>query len=143
MKKTGLVLTLAVAFIAIAACPASDADASEASNGDFPSISEIFSTIDWPDYGFDTFMDDAKIVLSMEMWNHISTYLGELVNFIVEDTFIGKPFDISEEQFTGDTWYVNVFMLLCIIIAIVCILGALYSYFVNRDTFHNSRKKHD
>ena len=141
MKKTGLVLALAIVFMATAVCATGSADVSAASDSSFPSVSEIFSTVEWPDYGFDTFLEDAGVVFSAEMWGGITTYVGDLVGFLVEDTFLGDLTNVSKEQFTGDTGYVNVFVLICTIIALVCIFGAVFSYVSNRKTFSKSRKK--
>ncbi len=141
MKKTGLVLALAVVFVA-AICATGSVDASGASDSaGFPSVSEIFSTVEWPDYGFSDFMDDAKTAFSAEMFGQIASYFGDLVSFVVNDTFLGNLKDVSEESFTGDAGYVNIFVLICTVIALICILGAVLSYLVNRKTFIKARKQ--
>ena len=141
MKKTGLVLALAVVFVA-AICATGSVDASGASDSaSFPSVSEIFSTVEWPDYGLDDFFADAGVVFSAEMFGQIATYFGNLVTFIAEDTFLGDLANVSEESFTGDTGYVNIFVLICTVIALICVLGAVLSYLMNRKTFSKARKK--
>ena len=141
MKKTGLVLALAVVFVA-AICATGSVDASGASDStSFPSVSEIFSTVEWPDYGFDNFIEDAGVVFSAEMFGQIASYFGELVSFIMEDTFLGDITNVSADSFSGDEGYVNIFVLVCTVIAVICILGAVLSYLMNRKTFSKARKQ--
>ena len=64
MKKTGLVLALATLFIVATVCATGSVDAASGSESSFPSASEILSTVEWPDYSFQTFLDDAKIMFS-------------------------------------------------------------------------------
>ena len=141
MKKTGLVLALAIVFMTSAICVTGSTDAYAASDSGFPSVSEIFSTVEWPDYGFDNFLEDASVVFSVDMWKQIFTYIGDLGTFIVEDTFLGTLTNVTEEQFTGDSAYVNIFVLICTIIALIRIFGAVISYLVNRKTFTKARKQ--
>ena len=67
MKKTGLVLALATVFIVATVCATGGVDAASESDSSFPSASEILSTVQWPDYNFQTFLDDAKVMFSAEM----------------------------------------------------------------------------
>ena len=142
MNKTGLVLTLTAICLAVMVCSTGSVDAaSESTEVTFPSMSEIFSTLELPDYSFQTFLDDAKTVFSADMIEQMGTYLGHLIGFITEDTFLADIGSIDSETFTGNNGYVNIFVLLCVIIASICILGALITYFANRKTFRNARKQ--
>ena len=134
MKSTwASVLTVAViAFAAI--CIADDSSAAQ-----FPSIDEITSTINAPDYSVDRFFSDVKYMFSADMLKSMVDYGSNLITFLKEDTFLGHigSGDVKE-SFTSN--YLNIVVLLCFIIAAICILGAFISYFVNRKTFFRLRE---
>lgn len=139
MKKTGLVLTTVAVCLVAAICVTGSADAAtESSSASFPSVSEIFSTIQFPDYTFETFMNDFQYVFSSDMMSEMGTYLGHLGTFLVEDTFLGGDPDSS--SFSTDDGYVNIFVLLALIIAILCVIGAVITYLVNRKTYRKARE---
>lgn len=141
MKKTGLVLALALVFVVAGVCATGSTDAYASDGSGFPSVSEIFSTVEWPDYSFSTFMDDFKTMFSAEMWSQIALYFNELKDFIILDTFLGDLANVSGESFTGENAYVNIFVLICVVIAIICVFGALFAYLANRKTFNRARDK--
>ena len=136
MKSTwALVLTVA----ALAVSGAFIAD--EASAAQFPSVDEILDTYNPPNYSIDRFMDDTRTVFSPAMFKQMADYGGDLISFIVHDTFfadIGS--DNLSDDFSGKASYINIFVLACLIIAIICVLGAFISYMKNRDTFFRHRE---
>ncbi len=136
MKSTlALVLSIAV----IAACGVLIADESSA-QPEFPSFNEIVQEFRFPAYSFDRFVSDAQTMFSESMFRQMGDYGGNLISFIAEDTFVA---DIGSgnlaDSFTGGN-YINIFVLVCFIIAIICVLGALISYAVNRKTFLMERE---
>jgi len=140
MKKTGLVLALATVFIVATVCATGGVDATSESDSSFPSASEILSTVQWPDYSFQTFLDDAKVMFSAEMMGQISDYVSDLFKFLKEETFLAEPTNVQPDAFTGDAGYINTFVAVCLCIAIICILGAVIAYLANRGTFKKARK---
>ncbi|MBO5669026.1 MAG: hypothetical protein J6R75_01515 [Candidatus Methanomethylophilaceae archaeon] len=140
MKKTGLVLALATLFIVATVCATGSVDAASGSESSFPSASEILSTVEWPDYSFQTFLDDAKIMFSAEMMGQVFTYIGDLFSFLGEETFLAEPTTVQPDSFTGDAGYINIFVAICLGIAFICIFGAIIAYLANRGTFKKARK---
>lgn len=138
MKKTGLVLAMATLLIVATVCATGSADAASGSESSFPSISEIFSTVQWPEYDF---WADASTLFSAEVLGQIGSYLVDLGSFIINDTFLSDLGNLSMESFSGDEGYVNIFVLICLVIAIICILAAVGSYLANRKTFAKARKE--
>ena len=137
MKSTWA-LALTVAVVAVAGAFIAD-DSSAAPQ--FPSIDRIIDTYQPPDYSIERLIDDAQTIFSPEMFTQIKNYGGDLISFIAEDTFFA---DIGSsklsEDFSGTGDYINIFVLACLIIAIVCVVGALLSYLRNRDTFSMRRE---
>ena len=142
MKSTlALVITIAL----IAACGvlvADDASAAEgSSSSEFPSFKEIIDTVKFPEYSLDRFVNDTQTMFSAEMFKQMGDYGGNLIDFIVDDTFVGNigSGNMSESFSSGN--YINYFVLACFIIALVCVLGAFISYFLNRKTFMMEREE--
>ncbi|MGN1044989.1 MAG: hypothetical protein ACI4Q9_03430 [Candidatus Methanomethylophilaceae archaeon] len=135
MNRTGLVVAVLAACFIVTVGAAGEADAASPS---FPSVSEIFDTITLPDYTFQTFIDDTATVFSENMINNMVTYTSGLIDYLTTETFLsGEP---EASSFTGDAGYVNIFLVLCIVIAVVCILGAMITYIANRKTYGKARK---
>ena len=126
MKSTWA-LVLSVGLIVMAAVVVADESSAAP---EFPSVDEIFSTVQAPNYSFDRFVSDAQTMFSESMFRQMGDYGGNLISFIAEDTFVA---DIGSgnlaDSFTGGN-YINIFVLVCFIIAIICVLGALISRLV-------------
>ena len=142
MKSTlALVITIAL----IAACGVLVADdasaAEESSSPEFPSFKEIIDTVEFHEYSLDRFLNDTQTIFSAESFKQMGDYGGDLIDFIVNDTFVGNigSGNLSESFSSGN--YINYFVLACFIIAIVCVLGAFISYFLNRKTFMMEREE--
>ena len=142
MKSTlALVITIAL----IAACGVLAADEASAAEGssspEFPSFKEIIDTVKFPEYSLDRFVNDTQTMFSAEMFKQMGDYGGNLIDFIVDDTFVGDigSGNMSESFSSGN--YINYFVLACFIIALVCVLGAFISYFLNRKTFMMEREE--
>lgn len=129
-------LILAIAITAVCCIGISD----ESSAAEFPSADEIIDTVDFPDYSFDDFVEGAKYMFSDEMIKSMADYGTNLITFVSEDTFVK---DIGEGNVSGDSFtgnYINIFVLLCLIIAIICVLSAVIGYIRNRNTYLKSRE---
>ena len=139
MKSTWA-LVLSVGSLVAAAVIVSDE--SSAAAPEFPSVDEIFSTVQAPNYSFDRFVSDFQTMFSEKMLRSMLNYGGDLINFIINDTFVA---DIGNgnlsEDFSGPKSYINIFVLACFIIAIICILGAILSYVHNRDIYTINREE--
>lgn len=136
MKSTWLfVLALAVALVGLPGL----ADDSSA-QPEFPSVGEILRTVEAPDYSVDRFISDTQLMFSPAMIKEMFGYGGDLVGFLFHETFLGEIFTGGVvEAFTGDTNYINYFVLACLIIAAICVVGAFLSYYHNRDTYFRFR----
>ena len=107
-----------------------------------PTFNEIIDTIQPPDYSMDRFISDTQTMFSESMLRQMGTYASGLISFICNDTFIGHIFDgKAADSFEGDTNYINLFVLACVIIALICVLGAFASYMKNRKTFFKYREE--
>lgn len=107
-----------------------------------PTFDEIVSTIEPPDYSMDRFISDTQLMFSESMLRQMGDYGSGLISFIVDDTFIGNiPSGTVGEAFEGDTNYINYLVLACIVIALICVLGAFASYMKNRKTFFKYREE--
>lgn len=105
-----------------------------------PTVNEIIDTIQPPDYSLDRFISDTQTMFSAKMFRQMGEYGSGLFSFLADDTFLGHVADgKAGESFEGDTNYINYFVLACIIIALVCVLGAFASYVKNRKTFFKYR----
>ena len=138
MKSTWMfVLALAVALAGVTGL----ADVSSAEQPEFPSVAEILDTVKAPDYSVDRFISDTQLMFSESMLRQMGSYGSDLIRFLADDTFLGQigSGDVSE-SFSGDTNYINYFVLACIAIAVVCVLGAFLSYLKNRKTFFKYRE---
>ncbi len=135
--KTIWAMVLTVALITT--CGVIAADESSAAP-EFPSVGEIIDTFEPPDYSIDRFISDTQMVFSESMFRQMFEYGGDLINYIIEDTFIADigSGDLSS-SFDSDH-YLNFLVLACFIIAIVCVLGAFISWGVNRHTFGMNRE---
>ena len=132
MKSTWA-LVLSVGLIVMAAVVVADESSAAP---EFPSVDEIFSTVQAPNYSFDRFVSDFQ-----KMFRSMMNYGGNLIDFIANDTFVA---DIGSgnlsDSFNGPQSYINIFVLACFIIAVVCILGAVLSYVHNRDIYMRNRE---
>lgn len=142
MKSTwAIALTIAVASV-LGVCIVDDSFAEvpedPPAKNEFPSLNDIISTIQPPDYSLDKFIEDAQYMFSPEMFSMMGSFGGSLVAFVTEDTFLAHLNDGTiGEQFNGN--YINVFILICLIIAVICVLGAVCSYAKNRKVFRKIR----
>ena len=137
MKSTWA-LVLSVGLIVMAAVVVADESSAAP---EFPSVDEIFSTVQAPNYSFDRFVSDFQTMFSEKMFRSMMNYGGNLIDFIANDTFVA---DIGSgnlsDSFNGPQSYINIFVLACFIIAVVCILGAVLSYVHNRDIYLRNRE---
>ena len=107
-----------------------------------PTFDEIISTIEPPDYSMDRFIADTQLMFSESMLRQMGEYGSGLISFLIDDTFIGHIADgKAAESFEGDTNYINYFVLACVVIAAICVLGAFASYVKNRKTFFKYREE--
>ena len=130
MKSTW---TLVLAIVLVSAAGMIIADDASA-EPEFPSMDRIFDTVEPPDYSFDRFVSDFQTMFSESMFRQMANYTGDLFGFLMNDTFIG-----GNGSFSGAESYINIFVLACLIIAVICVLGAFISYFANRSTFVKRR----
>lgn len=139
MRIDRLVMPMVVILTVATVCMAGSAYGDGGGQApEFPSIGEIFSTIEFPDYTFQTFLDDVGYVFSPEMLGNIGNHLGGLFDYIGTETFLSDLGNVSA-AFEGDNAYINIFFLLALLIALVCVLGALVTYLSNRKTFQKNR----
>ncbi|MBP5394667.1 MAG: hypothetical protein J6Y18_02005 [Candidatus Methanomethylophilaceae archaeon] len=137
MKSTWMFI-LALAVVTAGTLGLADASSAEAEP---PSFNEIISTIQPPDYSMDRFISDTQTMFSESMLRQMGSHASDLISFIADDTFIGDiPSGNAGEAFKGDTNYINYFVLACIIIALICVLGAFLSYMKNRKTYFKYRE---
>ncbi len=138
MKSTWM-FVLALAVVTAGTLGLADVSSAQAEP---PSFDEIISTIEPPDYSMDRFISDTQTMFSESMLRQMGNYASGLISFIVDDTFIGSigSGDVGE-SFSGPTNYINYFVLACIIIALICVLGAFASYMKNRKTFFKYREE--
>lgn len=129
---------MALTVALVATCGVIGADESSA-QAEFPSVGEIFDTYRAPDYSLDRFIEDTQTIFSESMFRQMGEYGGDLISYIAEDTFVADigSGDLSESF--SSTNYLNFLVLACFVIAIVCVLGAFITYFINRKTFQMSR----
>ncbi|NLL95074.1 MAG: hypothetical protein GX224_04910 [Thermoplasmatales archaeon] len=110
--KTTHVLTLAVLCLAAVALFASgDAEAAA------PTIDEVFSTVNFPDYGVADFFEDLFGLGSAlaDTGSALSSY----TDFIMNETFFNPDIGLST--------LASKFFLVCFVVMIVCILMAVVS----------------
>ena len=137
MKKIALLpitLVLVLCFIPIA----DDCSAAEP-----PSVGEIFGSIHMPDYTLSTFLNDAKTVFSEGTMNQFLSLFSGYGEFVSNNTFVGDiaKGNLSAESFSWPSNFINISFLLCILIAIMCVAGAIISYHKNKDVFESVREK--
>ena len=118
MRKTAAVALVAMAALLFIAAVPSEASASEP-----PSLGDVFSTVELPDYSFDTFMEDFGTVFSPQMAGDAVHYVSEMFTYLTTDTFL----DSSYQGGFGDS-YVNVFLAICLLLIVLCIIGAVVAY---------------
>lgn len=130
---------IALSLVVVAAPALCLADVSSAEPSSFPSIGEILSTVQPSGYSIDTFVHDVQYMFSSEMLANMADYGGKLVTFVTQDTFYGQigNGDLSA-QFENN--YINLFVLLCSVIAVICILGAVISLIKNRGVYKENRE---
>ena len=122
MRKFAVVaLTFAVAFVCLAAVP------DESSAAEFPSVQEIFSTVELPDYSIDTFINDVRTLIDSGVLEKNMSYLSGMVDYFQENTFLNPDYVEPE----GGSM-VNTFFIICLAICTLCILGAVCSYIYNK-----------
>ena len=118
MRKTMVAIATSVLVIGLlVAVPA------EASGEGFPGMGEIFSTVELPDYTLDTFIHDLQTVFSEGMFNDSVRYISDMFTFLTADTFLDSSYN---GEFTDS--YVNIYLVVCIILIALCILGAVVSF---------------
>lgn len=92
----------------------------EAPNIKFPTIDEILSTVEFPDYDVMDFFDDLFGL--GEALSETESAIGGFKDFIMEDTFINPE--------VGTDTLSSKFFAICLAIMIICILMAVVSLFV-------------
>ncbi len=134
--KTIWAMVLTVALITTCGVVAADESSAQP---EFPSVGEILDTFEWPDYSWDRFVSDTQTVFSESMFRQMGEYGGDLIQYVAEDTFLADlgSGDLSESF--DSAHYLNFLVLACFVIAIICVLGALISWGLNRHTFGMSR----
>ncbi len=110
MKTTHAVLLAVLSFVAVPLLLSGDLSAA-------PSVGDVFSTVEFPDYGIGDFFSDLFGIGSA--FSNSGSALGSFTDFIMNDTFFNPDVGLST--------LASVFFLVCLIIMVACILLALVS----------------